>query len=135
MNPISLIPEPWLPLVKIGGLVALIALPFGIQTFRLHLANNSLADAKQELSIVEQKLGKAEAIRDEVLAKNTTYEARINSQNQAIASLAAQGQAKNEAADTVAKAILSRPMPRMPVVSGKPAEAMNSFIDAVLDRE
>ena len=132
MNPISLIPEPWLPLVKIGGLVALIALPFGIQTFRLHLANNSLADAKQELSIVEQKLGKAEAIRDEVLAKNSTYEARINAQNQAISSLAANAESKQSDAATAARSVLARPMAK---VTGKPAEAMNSFIDAVLDRE
>lgn len=100
-------------LVAVFGLAGI-----GIQTWRLHSAQLEIAETGRLLDA-------AVHVRDEALAANSGLVQRIATQNQAIASLATQGQVKEKAAQKASQAVLMRPAPK---IEGHGPDVMNRFV-------
>lgn len=116
--------NPYTGMIKMGLLAGAIAIPvagWGVQTWRLHSSQTLIAQTARSLDA-------ALNVRDEALAKNASLSHALATQNAAVASLAAQGQANELRAKTAAMAMLAKPMP---IIAGHGPIAMNGFMQQV----
>lgn len=92
-----------------------------VQTWRLHSAQTEIAETGRLLDA-------AIHTRDSAIAANAGLMQRITAQNQAVANMATQGQAKEKTAQKAAVKVLARPAPK---IEGHGPEVMNQFIQAL----
>lgn len=116
--------NPYAGMIKLGLLAGAIALPcagWGAQTWRLHSAQALIAETSRSLDA-------ALHARDEAVAANASLSHALAIQNAAVASLAAQGQAREKVAQKAAQSVIEKPMP---VIAGHGPVAMNAFMHQV----
>jgi predicted Holliday junction resolvase-like endonuclease len=117
----------FIPHIAIAAIVVVLVL--GMQ-WKIRSLQRALESAETKILTTGSERDQAKLARDMALAANNGLVARLATQNQAIASLAAAGQAKDKAAQAASKAVLAR---KAPVVDGHGPAVMNEFIRRVFD--